>query len=298
VEAFLIVTRHSVSYLKQQIEKKRVFLNLVDFNYSWHNPDKNMAMLCLSPRRVTTFTPEQSRKVGEFLASIIARLIVSYFRDLIFQDLIKDHYFYFKQEEQRQIADLARRSFQRGIYCHQQKAVQIIIESRIKEYLLSEGQHLNLEGFINFRLQDFQEELKKAVEVAVESYLMEKEYRELVRMLRYLLELEDPKIDLIHLLVDKRGQIWVADQQFKKIDPYEWEDFSMEDLEGYFDFEDLLISMLVSIAPRQVLVHQNVLPRYPRLVETIKRIFDQRAVFCPRCERCSLEPLYLVTRDT
>ncbi|HHX86939.1 MAG TPA: hypothetical protein GX693_02030 [Firmicutes bacterium] len=295
MEAFLIVTRRSVSYLKQQIEKKRVFLNLVDFNYSWHNADKNIAMLCLFPRRVTS-TKEQSRKVGEFLASIIARLIVSHFRDLIFQDLIKDHYFYFKQEEQRQIADLARRSFQRGIYCHQQKTVQIIIEGRLKEYLMSEGQHLNLEGFINFRLQDFQDELKKAVEVAVESYLMEKEYRELVRMLRYLLELEDPKIDLIHLLVDKWGQIWVADQQFIKIDPHKWEDFSMEDLDGYFDFEDLLISMLVSIAPRQVLVHQNVLPRYPRLVETIKMIFDQRAVFCPSCERCSQEPLYLVTR--
>lgn len=297
MEAYFIVTRRSVPFLKQQIERKRVFFNLVDFNYSWHNTDGNIAMLCVFPRRIT-FTREQSRKVGEFLASIVARIIVSHFRDLIFQDLIRDHYFYFKQEEQRQIADLARRSFQKGIYCHQQKAVQVIIESRIKEYLFSEGQHLNLEGFINFRLQDFQDELKKAVEVAVESYLMEKEYRELVRMLRYLLELEEPKIDLIHLLVDKKGQIWVADEQFKKIDPRKWEDFSMEDLEGYFDFEDLLISMLVSIAPGQVLVHQNVLPRYPKLVDTIKRIFDQRAVFCPSCEHCSQEPLYLVTRDT
>ena len=294
MEAFSIVTKRSTPYLKQQIERKRVFLNLMDSRCSWHSTDGNVTMLCISPRRVK-FTWEQAKKVGELLASIIARIIVSNFRDLIFYDLIRDNYFYFKREEQQQIADLARRSFQKGIYCHQQKAVQLIIENRIKEYLFSEGQHLNLEGFINFRLQDFQDELKKAVEVAVESYLMEKEYRELIRMLRYLLELEEPKIDLVHLLVDKRGQIWVADGQFKKIDPHQWEDFSMEGLEGYFDFEDVLISMLVSIAPGKVLIHKNVLPRYPKLVDTIKRIFEQRAIFCPSCEHCSQDPLHLIT---
>ncbi len=297
MEAFLIVTRRSVSLLKQQFEMKKRFLNIVDSSYSWHNPGENLAMLCITPRRVT-FTREQSREVSEFLASIVAHIIISHFRDLIFKDLIKDNYFYFKPEEQRQIANLARRSFQKGIYCNRQGVVQATIESRIKEYLFSEGQHLNLEGFINFRLQDFQEELKKAVEVAVESYLMEKEYRELVRMLRYLLELEEPKIDLVHLLVDKKGQIWVADEQFKKIDPRQWEDFSMEDLESYFDFEDVLISMLVSIAPGQVQVHQNVLPRYPKFVDTIKRIFERRVVFCSGCEHCCQEPLYLVTGDT
>ncbi len=297
METFFVITRRSAAFLKQQIDNKEVFLDMLDSGCNWCSPDGNMAVLSIFPRRVE-FTREQSKKIGEFLASITACIIVSHFRDLIFQDLIRDHYFYFRQEEQSQIADLARRSFQKGIYCHRQKTVQAVIENRIRVYFYSECRHLDLEGFINFRLQDFQEELKKAVEVAVESYLMEKEYRELVRMLRYLLEMEEPKVDLVHLLIDKKGLIRVADEEFNKIDHRQWEDFSMEDLDGFFDYEDLLISMLVSIAPGKLMVHQNVLPRYPKLVDTIRKIFGPRAVFCLGCEHCSREPLYLVGRDT
>lgn len=293
---FLITTGCSMPFLRQKVENKGAFLNLLGLDYSWHNTGEEGVTLCISPRRVP-FTRQQLKIAGDFLASVVAPIIISHFRDLILRDLIKDNYFYFNQEEQLQIADLARRNFQKGIYCHCQQAVGAVIENRIREYLFLEGRYLNLEGFMNFRLQYFQDELKKAVEVAVESYLMKKKYQELARVLRYLLELEEPKIDLLHLLVDKKGWIQVTDKQFREVDPCREKDFSTGSPGGCIDTEDLLISMLASMAPSRVLVHQNVLPRYPKLVDTIKRIFNQRAVFCPGCKYCSREPLYLVNRE-
>lgn len=270
-------------HLKEMLEQKSVFLDLVGFAWGCSTRRDHQA-LYFYPRKQSAGAGQRD-KMGAFLASLIARFMVRQFRDVILEDLIRHHYFYFRQAERQEIAALARQNFQKGTSCRKLESVQAIIESRLKVFFTAEGAHLNLEGFINFRLQDYQRELKKAVDGAVESYLAEKEYRELIRMLRYFLEMEEPKIELIHLSVDKKGQFHVTDQHSQQIDPQDWEELTMEEQEEG-DYEDLLVSMLVTVAPRRIMVHQNVLPRYPRTVETLRRIFDQRLSFCGGCSYC------------
>ena len=43
--------------------------------------------------------------------------------------------------------------------------------------------------------------------------------------------------------------------------------------------------MLV-LHPRQIMLHQNVLPRYPRAVDTLRHIFGRRLYFCNNCVYC------------
>ena len=118
-----------------------------------------------------------------------------------------------------------------------------------------------------------------------------------MRLLKYFLEIQQPKIDLIHLSVDEKGQFQIADQHFKKIDPREWEEFDLDDYDGESDYEDILVSMLVSVAPRQIMLHQNVLPRYPRAVDTLRRIFGRRLFFCDNCINCRQDRIHLVSSD-
>ncbi len=280
---FSVVSRRSSAHLKEVFTQKSALVNLVGFSWGCSSGRDHQAFY-FYPRQSAAGTG-QRRKMGAFLASLIARFIVRQFGDVLLEDLLQRYYFYFRPNERREIFALARQKIQKGSVCYRPEATQAIIESRLKHFFLLEGVHLNLDGFVNFRLQDYRDELKKVLAGAVENFLAEKEYRELIQMLRYFLDTEEPKIDLIHLSLDQQGQFQVTDQRCQQVDLEEWEELTLEELEEG-DYEDLLVSMLVTIAPRHILVHQNVTPRYPRAVETLRRIFEQRLSFCGGCPHC------------
>lgn len=297
MKIFLIVVRRSFALLQHRLEQRSVCLNNFPFNYNWQDCGRLGKMLYFFPRCPETEN-EEHRILESYIASLLAQFIVCDLKEHLLQDMLRFNYFYFRRDEREEILNLARRNLESGVLKHRQDTYQGVIERKVRDYLHEQCEHINIEGFLHFRLQDYQQELKRVVDDAVESYLTEKEYREFVRLLKYFLDLQQPKIDLVHLAVDDKGQFQITDQRFNKIDPRDWEEFDLEDYEGDNDYEDVLVSMLVSVAPRQIMLHQNVLPRYPRAVETLRRIFDRRLLFCQNCAYCRQEALNLVTTDT
>jgi putative sporulation protein YtxC len=296
VKIFLIVVRRSFALLQHRLEQGSVCLNNPPFNYDWRDCGRLGKALYCFPRHAE-FDAEQYKLMESYFASIIAQFIVCDLKELLLQDVLRYNYFYFRRDEREEILNLARRSIENGVQNSRQETYRDVIQRKVRDYLHEQGGHINVEGFLHFRLQDYQQELKRIVDDAVESYLTEKEYREFVRLLKYFLELQQPRIDLVHLAVDEKGQFQITDQRFNKIDPRDWEEFDLEDYVEDNDYEDVLVSMLVSVAPRQIMLHQNVLPRYPRAVETLRRIFDRRLLFCQNCAYCRQEALNLVTND-
>ena len=67
------------------------------------------------------------------------------------------------------------------------------ITEKIKEYL-DKNDELILDGFINFRLKDYMLEIEGLVDDAVDDFLMEKEYLEFIRLLRYLWTFKNLKL--------------------------------------------------------------------------------------------------------
>lgn len=295
MKIFLIIVKRAFAQLQSRLEQRSVCLDSIEHHYYWRDCGKSGKMLYLLSQ------PEGEREQVNLMESFVSLLISQYIaqdlRDLLLQDILRYNYFYFRREERDEILLQARRSMEKGLPYHRQETFREVIERKIREYLLQPNEHLNIEGFIYFRLQDYQLELKRVVDDAVENYLTEKEYREFVRLLKYFLEIQQPKIDLVHLAVDEKGQFQITDQRFKKIDPREWEEFDLDDFEGDSDYEDVLVSMLVSVAPRQIMLHQNVLPRYPKTVDTLRRIFDNRLLICNNCAYCRQEVVHLVQTD-
>jgi putative sporulation protein YtxC len=88
--------------------------------------------------------------------------------------------------------------------------------------------HLNIEGFYNFRMRSFQRELQQALDSAIDIHFAEKEYREFIRLLKYFLHMQQPKIELLHLSVDLQGRLQIMDRCFRRIDPLEWEELGAD----------------------------------------------------------------------
>lgn len=146
---------------------------------------------------------------------------------------------------------------------------------------------LVLEGFINFRLKDYREKLMQTVDKAADDYMMDLEYKEFVEVLRGFISIQESQVEEVHVVVIQDGMYAIVDEQGQIIENQKFESFLLERSEQ-INYEDLLITALITIAPYHVVVHMH---RYNNavtqsVVETIKKIFVGRVMICEGCDFC------------
>lgn len=177
--------------------------------------------------------------------------------------------------------------------CHSSESLNLLmnfgrksrIANRIMGYI-EEAPQLVVEGFITFWMQDYLTEIKFAVEVAIEELRNEKEYNDFVNLLRYFVETQPPKVQEVNLMMSNNGVFYLWDSAGTKIDEnyinYYLEDMLLEEI----DLDDVLVSILVTVAPRRIVIHESS-PLPPKeSVTMIRNVFQDRIVTCQGCERC------------
>jgi putative sporulation protein YtxC len=158
------------------------------------------------------------------------------------------------------------------------------IAHRILDYIHS-NPLMVVEGFINFCLQDYLTEIRFAVELAVEELKNEKEYNDFVTLLRYFVDTQVPKINEVNIMMDENGLFNLWDGSGIKIEENYMSYFLDDMLLNEINFDDVLISILITIAPRRIILH-NALNLGSEPVETIKKVFKEKIQVCSGCERC------------
>lgn len=176
--------------------------------------------------------------------------------------------------------------------CHDNESLNLLmnfsrknrIAHRLLDYINSNGS-INIEGFINFCMQDYLTELKFAVEVALEELRNQKEYNDFVNLLRYFVDTQAPKIYEVNLMMNGNGMFYLWDGQGIKIEDnyinYYLDEMLMEEI----NLDDVLISILITIAPRKIVLH-NVAEVSSESVEMIRSVFKEKISECKGCERC------------
>ncbi len=237
---------------------------------------------------------EYQQKFGEkgcrifknYVASVVSDVILTKWESIIINDIIQNNYYYFDEEEKRLILEYVQKYIRdnnpSGASGSSRRRNQIY--RRIKEYLANNDQ-LVVEGFIRFRLKEYISELREAIENAVDDFLMEKEYSEFIQLLRYFVEIQEPRIDLTHVVLKENGCFYLYDDKKDSINSDYLEDFLIN-LDGEISYEDLLISALISISPRKIVFHcqQDNFP--DATIKTIKDVFVGRVEVCHGCEWC------------
>lgn len=295
METISIVIRRSSDMLQQRLKRKSASLNRLPYRSSWSD--------CGSAGAMLTFTPEQPadscfrQALLEEIVPLMAQFIIEDLWLCLFRDLLRFHYCYFGRKEREEIIDTALRSLKNAKFNRRRELHLGLAGKKIGAYLQGPHDHMNIEGFCNFRLVEWRRELRRLVDEAVESYLAEREHREFIRLLKYFLNLQMPKINLIHLFADQNGCVRITDHCFKQMDPCDWEELDLKDFDEESDYEDILVSMLVSIAPRRIMLHRSIMLRYPRAAEILRSIFDKRLIYCESCSHCRREKAPLVKGD-
>jgi putative sporulation protein YtxC len=157
------------------------------------------------------------------------------------------------------------------------------IQLELSDYLDINNQ-IMLEGFIRFRLKDYFTELKIAVECAIDEFMMEKEYEEFIALLRYFVDIQEPQVDLVHVFQDEESGFKLLDKNYELIRNEYLEGFVLDMVDDDLHYEDLLISALITVAPKEIKLH---LAKEADVIKTVKNIFNDKVLICKGCDYCN-----------
>ncbi len=229
---------------------------------------------------------DQSKKVItlEYVAGILADIVIEKLENKFINRIIKHKYQHFTIRERNKIQQLTidhlNETKKPGIPLGKIVRKEEII-AHILNYL-KQNHDLNIEGFVRFRLKDYLDDLNLAVERAVDDYIIEKEYNEFIELLKYFVDLQEPRISSVHVLKQGDGSFQILDRFENRISNEYLEGYLADMFEEEIEYEDLLVSALINVAPVRIVLHFK-----DRATEkTVKKIFGSRVENCPGCKIC------------
>lgn len=226
------------------------------------------------------FTENYHNTISTFYyhtAKAIAEIILDDFKHNFIRKIIKEDYDYFNPDEQIKLVKNAKRLLNKK-KSHKEK-----IFYRVREFL-EHNKTINIEGFIQFRLKEYTTEIEELIEKVVDEYLIEKEYMDFIKLLKYFVEIQEPKKEIVHVIMRNKG-FDLLDGKLKHISHDFLKDFKDEILNNEIDKDDLLISVLISIAPKKVVIHSKK-KLNNEIIDTLKNVFEDKIIFCKECNIC------------
>jgi putative sporulation protein YtxC len=243
--------------------------------------------------------PEVKEAFNIYAASNIYEIIVDNFQTDVISKIIKENYQYFKPDEAGEIREKCRRILNGSqissneyytIYLNRKNE----IVNKILDYI-TENTDIVLEGFLRFRLKDVNSELEDVVDKVVEEYMIEKEYNEFIKLLKYFVEIQESRIEIVNIVVEDDGSYCMYDNNYNEITQELLRDMLSETLGGEVNYDDLLISSLITAAPRLIVIHNLSNVKNREIIDTIRNVFCERVKICTGCQLCeSKSPVHKI----
>ncbi|HWR43864.1 putative sporulation protein YtxC [Sporomusa sp.] len=221
------------------------------------------------------------------VSQILADWIISTEENKIINKIVTSNYCYFNHDERAIVESNAVRALRASPATRYD-----LILARILDYL-DNHHELVLDGFLNFRLKDYRLQLSEVIDKVVDDFMMELEYKEFIRVLRYFVDVQEPRVEEAHVVISGIGVFKIYDSHRKILNNQHLESVVLQSHSAgdpnSLNYEDLLISALITIAPHNIMVHSTNRARDEEALETIKSVFDGRVVLCDGCEMCATD---------
>lgn len=259
---------------KEQDHKKQVCEILLN--------NKNLVCKAVLPTFQLT---KHSAIIYRILSKTLADFIINHLQMKYILNIIKKKHPHFNQTEilklKKYCSDLLNES-------SKSSKLELKKQQKITDCFLNfidKNTWINLEAFIRFRLQFFYQELDEVVEYAIEEYISDQQYKEFMTLLKTFVYTQEYKIPSVHIIHNGENDFLVLNEQLKTIEINGEETISeVDDHHKNNNFDDLIITKLVSISPKKIVIHT----REPELqiIHVIEQIFEERTFICERCNVC------------
>lgn len=211
------------------------------------------------------------------VATLIVDTIRHFFEERILKRIINVNYFYFDEFERNIIYEDCKEFLKQD-----EVEIKETIFVEVKKYI-EENRNIVLEGVVNFRISEYVKLLDNTVDMAVNKYIIEKEYKEFINLLKIYVNTTPTKVDLLHLIyVGGESILLDEDKNIVQIDANISNTKYLSDIS--FSSNDIALNTLLSLLPRVLRIH--VIDREDEFINTLKLIFDNRVEICRDCSIC------------
>lgn len=214
---------------------------------------------------------ENNSENGIKVAREITNLVIDVIKDNLLKDYIYKQYKDTYPNEENNIYLLSLELIKQKEYI-----IRKSIYSKIYNYILNNN-HINIDGFVKFRMKEFIKYISVVADLALEEYLINKDQEEFINVLKYFVDIQEEKIDLIKIHIISNNLFILYDKHGNKIENIDDEDLINLAIKENLNYEDFLISTLLTLCPKKIEILDEVENNISKeMIDMIKSIFINR----------------------
>lgn len=218
-----------------------------------------------------------------YVSNVITKCIIKFVEHALIYSLVSSNYFYFNSYEKNKVLN---NTLELLLDTETHNTSYDFINNEIYKNIIN-SHSLYLQGIINFKLNNYIEFLNKQIEIAVNKFLIDKEYLEFVDILRLYIksESEFSNIEHLHLIYKNKCSIIIDDN--KDIITYNNIKKNRYISDISFSSNDLALNTLLGLVPKSITIHL-IDGCYDEFINTLKLIFQEKIKICEECDICSM----------
>lgn len=216
-------------------------------------------------------------KFNNIVADIITDVIIKFYQEKVLKRIINVNYFYFDEIERKIILDNCEEFTKQ-----EEEEIKETVFTNVKKYIL-DNRNILIEGIVNFRINEYIKILDNIVDMAVNKYIIEKEYKEFISLLKVYVNSTESKTDILHLIYTNGESILLdKDKNIIQVDYNINNAKYLSDIT--FSSNDIALNTLLSLLPKRIEVH--IIKSEDEFINTLKLIFENRIKICTSCNIC------------
>ena len=218
------------------------------------------------------------------ISSILSLFVIDELEEDFLKNLLFQNYFYFDYNERSQILnfcfDIMAENFS-SLFDQKFKAIYHSFYSYI-----THNRTLLLKGFTTFRLQSYFSILEDVLTEAVNTFILEKEYKEFISLLKLYINSQHSNCETVHLIYSKNDSVLLNEN--KEMLETSCDNLKTKYLSDItFSANDHTLNSLLTLLPRKIYIH--LVDSYiDDFINTLQIIFENRVCLCTDCNICEL----------
>lgn len=150
------------------------------------------------------------------------------------------------------------------------------LAEKIDDYILNDD-YINIEGFVKFRMKEFNNYISTIVDLAWEEYFIQKDQEEFINVLKYFVNIQQEKLDLLRIHIKEDNSFILYDKNGNEIDSINDEDIMNMIIKENLNYEDFLMSNLLTLCPSKIEIIDSLNNNSSKeIIEIIKSIFGDK----------------------
>ena len=217
-------------------------------------------------------------------SNVLSDFIIKIYEPIIIKNILYSDYFYFDYEDFCFIEKICKEI----LATEEFKDRKMSLWTSVLKYI-TEHKSMILEGFIYFRITDYIKYISDAVDMAVNQFVIGKEYFDFINLLKLYINSKSSETELLHLIYINGESILLDDE--KNIITVSKSNLSVGYLSDIsFSSNDYTLNSLLTLLPQKIIMH--LITGDDEFINTLKLIFEDRIVICSDCNICRTYRLF------